>query len=236
MYRYRYKRRRRPMRAGSMILLLLFSALFLVSCVAGSNALWVKGILGLDLKDYRAETVEHTLDPESALCKELCETLDMLTVNSTELTPFSKPSKIAELYRDEILNTMLCEGYAAYVGNPEAIEAVASDYPNATYSVLISEEALETQLSRYFGVQSVDHADGEMYDHLDRSGYYTFSYCVWNDETEIRPLTLEETYHTYRLQFCVVRGEGEAQECSSVYTAIFVKRDDGTCYLRALEQ
>lgn len=231
MYRYRFKRRRRRMRLGSMILLTLFSALFLVSCVAGSNALWVKGILGLDLKDYRAEPVEHTLEMESKTCSELCEILDMLTVNTLELKPFSKASKIPELYRDEILNTMLCEGYASYVGDPEALARVAKDYPNATYSTLISEEALETQLSRYFGLQSVDHTDGQMFTHLERSGYYTFSYSVWNDETEIRPLVLEETYHTYRLQFCVVRGE----ESSSVYTAIFVKRDDGTCYLRALE-
>ena len=230
MYRYRYKRPRR-MRTGSVVLLLLCTALFLVSCVTGSNALWVKGVLGLDLKDYRAESVTGELDLDGERAGELCRIAQMLTSDSLELQPFSKASQAVSLYRDQILGAMLCENYSRYVGNADDIEAVAKSYPNMNLSTLVSASDLENMILRYFGGQSVRHGDGERFVYLSRSGYYTTSVKSAESHVELTPERVEETYHTYRLYFRLQSGG----ESSRLYVATFVKRDDGSCYLRALD-
>lgn len=230
MYRYRHKRRRR-MRTGSLLLLLLCTALFLVSCVTGSNALWVKGILGLDLKDYRAEEAVTTYAVDGELAKELSRTVQILTSDRLALKPFSKASQAAALYRDQILGFMLAENYSRYVGNAEAIEQVGQRYPNMSLATLISNEDLENTLLRYFGARSVRHGDGECFVYLSRSGYYTTSVKSLERSVEVIAEGLEETYHTYRFRFHLSNGEAESES----YVATFVKREDGSCYLRALD-
>ena len=222
--------RRRTRRRGRLALLLLFSALFLVSCVAGSNVLWIRGFLGIDLMDYRAEAVEETLPVDGALSDSLCATVDLLAVNSTRLEPVSKSSSLIHFYRDELLNHLLRERYSRYTGDADAMEAVQRDYPNMTVSVLIPAADLENLAQSYFGVQNIRHGDGELFTYLEKSGYYTFSMKAWEDSVTVIPEAIEETHHTYRLHFHLQKGE----EISRGYVAIFVKRDDGSAYLRAL--
>ena len=42
-------------RLGLTILLLVLSSVLLVSCMAGPNTLWIRGLFGLDTDDYLAE-------------------------------------------------------------------------------------------------------------------------------------------------------------------------------------
>lgn len=228
---YKSRRRRRHNR-GKLALLLLFSALFLVSCVAGSNALWLKGFLGIDLADYRAERVEAPLSVDGGVSETLCSTLDLLSVTSPNLSPVKKSGDFIKNYRDELLNHLLQEGYTRYTGDMDAIERAERAYPNMTISVLIPKEDLETLAARCFGLQSISHRDGELFTYLDKVGYYTFSMKAWEDCVRVVPESLEETYHTYRLKFCLERNG----ELSESYLAIFVKREDGSAYLRALER
>ena len=232
MQGYYYRSRRRRRNGGKLAILLLFSALFLVSCVAGSNALWLKGFFGMDLADYRAERVEATHAVDGTLSESLCSTVDLLAVGNSSLSPVKKSGDFIKNYRDEILNHLLREGYSRYTGDMDAIREAERAYPNMTVSVLIPKEDLETVAARHFGLQSVSHADGELFTYLDKIGYYTFSMKNWEQEVRVVPESLEETYHTYRLQFCLER-DGDLSES---YVAIFVKRSDGSAYLRALER
>ncbi|MBQ8432839.1 MAG: hypothetical protein IJX28_08160 [Clostridia bacterium] len=225
-----YRRRRRRVRRGSMLLMLLLSALFLVSCVAGSNMLWVRGVLGLDLTEYRAEAVTEEPATESAICAELCATVDLLVMDRLELTPFTKGSEAVAAYREEILNHLLQERYSIYTGNAEALARVEESYPRMTLSTVIPETDLEEVFSRYFGVQSVHHTSGELFTYLKRSGHYSPSVKSWEKSVTVVPQSLVETAHTYRLTFCLTDGEATSQS----YEALFVKRDDGSCYLRSL--
>lgn len=227
-----YIPRRRRRHVGRLLLLMLFSALFLVSCVAGTNALWIRGLLGVDLKDYRKEAVEANLSLDSAISDSLCDTVELLVVSNNSMTEVSKSADLIGAYRDEILNHLLKERYSDYTGNTDAIRAVEREYPNMTVSVLIPADDLETLATRHFGIQNLRHGDGELFTYLDKVGYYTFSMKTWEQSAHVVAESLEETYHTYRLRFCLER-DGALSES---YLAIFVKRDDGSAYLRALER
>ena len=230
VYYYRPIKRRRSI--GRLMLLLLFSFLFLVSCVAGSNALWIRGLLGVDLKDYRKEAVVTNLSVDSALSDSLCRTVELLVVSNTSLTVSSKPADLVNAHRDEILNHLLKEGYSNYTGNADAVREVERAYPNMTVSILIPASDLETLATRHFGIQNLRHGDGELFTYLEKVGYYTFSLKTWEQSARVVPESLEETYHTYRLRFCLEK-DGVLSES---YLAIFVKRNDGSAYLRALER
>lgn len=225
-------RRRRRHGKGRLALLLLFCALFLVSCVAGSNALWIKGIFGMDLADYRAEQVEATHPVDGRLSDSLCDTLDLLTVGSTELSSVKKSGDFIKRYRDELLNHLLEEGYSRYTGNMDAIREAELAYPNMTLSVLIPAEDLETLATRHFGLQSISHGNGELFTYLEKIDCYTFSMKSWEKSVRVIPESIEETYHTYRMVFCLE----ESGSRSESYQAIFVKRSDGSAYLRALDK
>ncbi len=231
-YHKPYRGRRRRMRTGSMLLMLVFSALFLVSCVAGTNMLWVRGVLGLDLNEYRAEEVTAEHGTDTALCGELSSVVALLTADRVELTPFTKGSEAVSFYREELLNHLLQERYSIYTGNAETLAAVEAYYPRMNLSTAIPEEDLEDAFSRYFGVQSVHHTSGEIFTYLKRSGHYSSSVRSWECSVRVVPEILEETANTYCLRFYLTNGETS----SASYEALFVKRSDGSCYLRALFQ
>ena len=228
---YGHRKKRKRIRSGSLLLLLLLCALFLVSCVTGSNTLWVKGVLGLDLTDYRAEQVERVHPTDGSVAALLCEGVEVFTVSSLSLKPFSKPADAIDYYRDEILNNMLRDGYSYYTGNAKQIARVGESYPNLTVSTLIPTKDFEDAALRYFGAQRVRHESGELFNYLERADCYNFSMKAWERSVEVVPESIEETYHTYRFRFRLTDGSNT----SELYRAVFVKRSDGTCYIRALE-
>ncbi|MBQ7335121.1 MAG: hypothetical protein IJW92_01430 [Clostridia bacterium] len=225
-----YFSRRRRGRIGIFALIIVLTALLLVSCVAGSNVLWVRGVLGLDARDYAAEPAERTLPHDGTVANGLCQMVSMVTGNSVALQSFQGTAQAVAHYRDQILNWMLCENYALYTGNSASIAAVEEAYPNTVSPTLIPAEDFENTVYRYFGGTSVDHNSGNAFAYLERAGFYSMSAQAYQGNVEIQILELEETLHTYRMTFRLFDGENR----SEVYTAIFVKRDDGSCYWKAL--
>lgn len=229
-YRGRTRHHRRRTHRGTFVLLLLLTAVFLVSCVAGSNPLWIRGMFGVDAANYEAEPTERVLDADSEVSIGLCDMVEILVCDGVKLKPFHSATRAVKLYRDCILNDMLRDHYTAYTGNSQALNALNEVYPNHSYLVLIPESDFENAVYRYFGGSSVKHKDGEVFEHLERADAYTAPIRAWEASADISVTRLEETAHTYRMTFSLTDGTDTAD-----YLAVFVKRDDGSCYFYALE-
>lgn len=229
-YRGRTRHRRRHTNRGTFVLLLLLTAVFLVSCVAGSHPLWIRGLFGVDAANYAAEPIERSLETDSTVSAELCEMVEILISDGTTLAPFRSTTQAIKLYRDCILNDMLRDNYALYTGNARTLAALNDAYPNHAYLTLIPESDFENAVYRYFGGSSVRHKSGEVFEYLGRADAYTAPVQAWEAQAEIELLRLEETLHTYRMTFSLTDGGDSAD-----YFALFVKRDDGSCYFYELE-
>ena len=217
-------------RVGLTILLLVLSCVLLVSCMAGPNTLWIRGLFGLDVNDYFAEAPLRQLQPDGAAASLLSNMVTIIVSDSIHLTPFSGTSEAVRIYRDAILNDMLRDDYSRYTGNREALDAVARTYPYLSAATLISKDDFENVVFRFFGGTSVSHKEGDAFSYLSRAGYYTSPMQARECVAEVTILELYETEHTYRMQF-ILTADGEA---STPYTAVFVKRSDGSCYWKAL--
>lgn len=226
----RYRRiHRRSARLGTLLLLLVFLGVFMVSCVAGSDTLWMQSVLGLDLGTYAKETVISAPETEDARVLQMMGTLGMLVGNGTRLETFRNCSQLLELYRDRILNAMLRENYGRYVGDQTAKAAVAASDPYLNACVLVPASDFEGTVSRCFGGSEIKNKSGECFSYL-RAGYYSMPIEPWESTVEVMPLSCEETAHAYRLTFVLCDGD----DASAPYTAYFVKRSDGSFYLRGL--
>ncbi len=217
-------------RLGLTILLLLLSSVLLVSCMAGPNALWIRGVFGLDVNDYFSETPLRQLQPDGAAAAMLSNIVTIVVSDGITLTPFSGTGEAVRIYRDAILNDMLRDEYSRYTGNRQALDAVAKNYPYLSAATLISKSDFENVVFRYFGGTTVSHKSGDAFSYLSRSGYYTSPVQARECTAQVSVLELYETENTYRMQFTLT-AQGET---SDVYTAIFVKRSDGSCYWKAL--
>lgn len=217
-------------RIGLTILLLFLCSVLLVSCMAGPNALWIRGLLGLDVNDYFSEAPLRQLQPDGAVATILSNTVTIIASDSTHLSPFSGTNEAVRIYRDAILNDMLRDDYSRYTGNREAIDNVARTYPYLSAVTLIAKEDFENVVFRFFGGTSVSHRDGDAFSYLSRAGYYTSPLQARECIVDVNILELFETEHTYRMQFTLTANG----ETSNVYTAVFVKRSDGSCYWKAL--
>ena len=217
-------------RLGLTILLLLLSSVLLVSCMAGPNALWIRGVFGLDVNDYFSETPLRQLQPDGAAAAMLSNIVTIVVSDGITLTPFSGTGEAVRIYRDAILNDMLRDEYSRYTGNRQALDAVAKNYPYLSAATLISKSDFENVVFRYFGGTTVSHKNGDAFSYLSRSGYYTSPVQARECLAEVNVLELYETENTYRMHFTLT-AQGET---SDVYTAVFVKRSDGSCYWKAL--
>ena len=217
-------------RLGLTVLLLILCSVLLVSCMAGPNALWIRGVFGLDVNDYFSESAIRQLQPDSTTATILSNMVGIIVSDSIHLTPFSGTSEAVRIYRDAILNDMLRDDYSRYTGNRQAINNVSRAYPYLSTSTLIAKDDFENVVFRYFGGTSVSHKSGEAFSYLSRAGYYTSPLQARECAVEINIHELYETEHTYRMQF-VLTANGES---SNVYTAVFLKRTDGSCYWKAL--
>lgn len=230
--RSRGRRYRRRTNKGMLLLLLLLSAVFLVSCVAGANPLWVRGVLGVDLANYDAESVDQNLPTDGAIAETLCDMVQILTANSAYLKPFRTPSQAVSLYRDAILNNLLRENYLMYTGNHYTLSisthAVCADH----VSTAIPADDFERAAYRYFGATGVRHKDGEVFVFLRDARAYTAPVQAWESGVEIEVERIEQTANTYRMHFRLVDSTSAVQ----AYTATFAKHTDGTLYVYSLEQ
>ncbi len=225
-----YARRRRRLRTGTVLLLLLGIAVLLVSCVAGSEGLFLGGLFGKRLSGYRAEATLALHGNEEPLAGELCSALAVLCSDNVHLSEFDTPAKAVELYRDDILNSLLRSNYSAYVGHSVLSDAVLKDYPYLSASVLIPEADFENAAARYLGASTVSNRDGNYFAYLSRSDCYTTPTQGKALAVELTPQQIEETQSTYRVQFSLSDNDGN----TAAYSALFLKRSDGTAYLRSL--
>lgn len=229
---YRYRRRKRRIKITVSLIAVLLCSVFLVSCMASANVTWVRALLGFDVTDYSGESTVAELSGTDLRCAELCEMVGILVAEKgLQLSPFSSTSEAVALYRDAILGDMLRDNYSLYTGNREELDRVAGIYPQMQVSTLIPASDFENTVFRYFGGNSVKNENGALYSYLNRASCYTAPVQMTPSRAEICVESVVETQNTYRMQFTLADGE----ECSDVYTAIFLKRDDGSCYFRALE-
>ena len=217
-------------RLGLTVLLLILCSVLLVSCMAGPNALWIRGVFGLDVNDYFSEAPLRQLQTDGTTATLLSNMVGIIVSDSIHLSPFSGTAEAVRIYRDAILNDMLRDDYGRYTGNRQDIENISSAYPYLSTSTLIEKEDFENVVFRYFGGTSVSHRSGNAFSYLSRAGYYTSPMQARECIAEVEIRELYETEHTYRMQF-VLTANGES---SDVYTAVFVKRSDGSCYWKAL--
>lgn len=228
---FRYRRRRRRIRLTVALIAVLLCSVFLVSCMATANVTWARGLLGYDITDYESECVVAGLSVEDVRCEELCEMVEILSADrGIHLDEFSSTSEAVSIYRDAILSYMLRENYSMYTGNRSTIEHVSAVYPQMQVSTLIPADDFENTVFRYFGGVSVKNESGALYSYLNRAKCYTTPMQSKACRTEIEVQSLEETEHTYRMCFTL----SDSDESSVSYTAVFLKRDDGTCYFRSL--
>ena len=226
---YHSHRRRRRMKRGTLVLLLLLISVFLASCVAGSNPLWVRGLFGFDFANYRGEAIQETLPTDGAVATQLCDMVDVLTLRGNSLEPFSSTSQAVRLYRDAVLNDMLRDDYLRYAGSSAQLSSRSDAYA-PTLSMMIPEEDFENAVYRYFGGTAVSHRDGEVFRYMRNAGGYTAPVQAKDPAARVLVTALEETAHTYRMTFRLICGE----EQSELYRAVFVKREDSSCYFYAL--
>ena len=217
-------------RIGLTILLLVLLSVLLVSCVAGPSALWIRGLFGLDANDYFSEAPLRQLQPDGAAAAMLSNMVTIIVSDGIQLSPFSGTGEAVRLYRDAILNDMVRDDYSRYTGNRQSLDDVARAYPYLSAATLISKKDFENVVFRFFGGTTVSHKSGDAFSYLSRAGYYTSPLQARECVTEVNILELYETEHTYRMQFTLTANG----ETSDVYTAIFVKRSDGSCYWKAL--
>ena len=217
-------------RIGLTILLLVLLSVLLVSCVAGPSALWLRGLFGLDVNDYFSEAPLRQLQPDGAAAAMLSNMVTIIVSDNIHLSPFSGTGEAVRLYRDAILNDMLRDDYSHYTGNRQSLDDVSRAYPYFSAATLISKKDFENVVFRFFGGTTVSHKSGDAFSYLTRAGYYTSPLQARECTTEVNILELYETEHTYRMQFTLT-ANGETSES---YTAVFVKRNDGSCYWKAL--
>ena len=217
-------------RIGLTILLLVLLSVLLVSCVAGPSALWLRGLFGLDVNDYFSEAPLRQLQPDGAAAAMLSNMVTIIVSDNIHLSPFSGTGEAVRLYRDAILNDMLRDDYSHYTGNRQSLDDVSRAYPYFSAATLISKKDFENVVFRFFGGTTVSHKSGDAFSYLTRAGYYTSPLQARECTTEVNILELYETEHTYRMQFTLT-ANGETSES---YTADFVKRNDGSCYWKAL--
>ena len=225
-----YRRRRRRRRTGAIVISVLILACLLVSCVAGSNALWVQSLFGADVAVYLSEPTLESHSPESTLSLELRSALEVLLADSAEIPEFKTSAQACRLYRDNLLSSLLREGYSSYVGNRELSDRVAKSYPYLSATHLIPEGDLENAAARYFGASSVSNGDGDFFTYLEKSQCYTTPgqtkpVTVLMEITEIL-----ETERTYRVSFTLTDADGN----SVSYSALLVKRAEKAPYIKAL--
>lgn len=228
--RHSYRRRKRRVNRGMLVLLLLLVAVFLVSCMAGSDPLWIRSVFGVDVVRYDTEPTVRAVEPDGEQAELLSRMVSDLTgANSLTLKTFRKPSQAVNAYRDALLNNLLRNHYVLYTGNVLSTAPAVSSV--GSIITMIPKEDLESEAMRYFGVSSVRHKDGELFDYVSRAGGYTAPVQAWTSGVRVLSDALEETVHTFRLTFRLTDGDS----VSGAYRAVFVKRDDGSCYFYTLD-
>lgn len=222
--------KRSVFRRALPFLLVLCTLLPLTSCGAAERLL---SRLGFDTHNYRGEKTLVDHEPDSETAQSLASLMGSLSVNSPFLTPFSGAKEAAQACRDAILNRMLEQSYARYVGNAVLLAKAAEAYPQMQINVLIPADDFEAVVYADFGgSEKIANKDGAMFRYLEKIDAYTTAASPQPSAVVTKVLSCEETERTYRLIF---RNFLDGAE-SPAYFALIIKREDGTLYIRELSE
>jgi len=203
------------------------------SCSDASFGDAVMTFLGFDTYDYLGEAAAVYHETDSEIATELVEMTKMLSISSLEIAPFSGANEAATVARDAILNYMLNNNYGKYTGNPEILEKAEEKYPQYHITTLIPAKDFENMVYKSFGgSEKITHKDGEIFKYLDKISAYTSISQPFANDIEAIVSECVETEKTYRLTFRNKFGDTESPE----YFALILKRDDGTMFIKSLNE
>ncbi|MBR6709331.1 MAG: hypothetical protein IKL84_06600 [Clostridia bacterium] len=235
MYRITlHERELRSRQYGRIARFLLLAGLAVLLCVifcacAGDAVLT---LLGFDMTDYTHEPVWAVLDPHTARAESLCDMVRVMASDPLQVPEFSSSREAVADCAESVLVHLLCSGERRTGG--ATLRARASTlYPDRTFTSLISASDFENAIYRYFGgrEQISHHSDGR-FTYLSKLGAYTTVAQPYSVEYTVDVLLLEETENTYRMTCRTAI----ADYISPAYRVIFIKRDDGTCYIHSSER
>lgn len=235
MYRISlHERELRSMHYGRIARVLLVAGLLVVLavifCACAGEALLA--VLGFDTTDYAGEPVLAVLDEHDALAGELCAMVRVMASDPLAVPEFSGSREAMHSCGEAVLTYLLCSGERRTGGTTLRARA-AELYPDSTFTNLISAVDFESAIYRYFGGrENVMHRSDGRFTYLTKLGAYTTVAQPYAVDYRVDVLALEETAHAYRMTFRT----GISDYTSPAYRAIFVKRDDGSCYIRSCER
>ena len=203
----------------------MLAVIMLCSCSLLTNEASVENFIG--------ESVIADHGTECSKNDAFIKIIAILTDDGAELTPFSDPKTVANVYRDRILSYLVSTGYSKYTGNTAKITEAEKRYPKMRISVLVPHADFEYIVySSFGGGKSVSHTNGTVFTNLSKVDGYTAVGQVKASSAEIEINGVKETDNTYIVSFYTVfRGDH-----SPLYRGVFVKREDGSVYLGRLER
>ena len=219
------------MKKTALAVLLLAVMLALSGCSTWTTLM---DTLGISSGKYDDEEIVAWYDEDSEIALTLKDMVRWLIIDSLYLKEFTGAQEGYDIYRDAVLNKMLCDYYGRYNGNRELLEKAEAAYPGYLLTSLIPVSDFESEWYALFGGSwKITHTDGELFAYLEKAdGYTCTTYPRISEDVTTECISLLETEHTYRYTFRNIFGD----EQSPKYMAILIKRSDGTMYFRSLKE
>ena len=190
-------------------------------------------LLGIDTHDYGSENSIATVSQSGEMAKETADMICIMVQNTPYLEPFDNPADAAEIYRNGILCSILERNYAKYNANIELIERTRELYPTYEITTVIPAVDFESTAYRYFGgTASVGNRSTDLFTYLEKVDAYVSVGIGVDSSAKIEFSEFYETENTYVCVFTSSISETTA----GPYRLVLMKRDDGTFYMRSLEE
>ncbi|MBR5539243.1 MAG: hypothetical protein IKU61_05025 [Clostridia bacterium] len=190
-------------------------------------------LLGIDTHDYGSENSIATVNQSGELAGEAARMICIMVQNTPYLKPFDNPADAAEFYRNGILCSILERNYAKYNANIELIERTRELYPTYEITTVIPAVDFESTAYRYFGgTASVGNSSTDLFTYLEKIDAYVSVGIGVDSSAKIEFSEFYETENTYVCVFTSSMNETVA----GPYRLVMMKRDDGTFYMRSLEE
>ncbi len=202
----------------------------LTSCSFVEN---VMNSLGFDMHDYEGEDVVNTHLPDGTVSGKIKDQLGIMLYDSYLLDEFDSSKEAVTAYTDDILGYMLGKNYSRYTASGTLADRAREEYPHMMITVLIPATEFEyTVYSSFGGDEKLTHKSGKRFTYLDKINAYTCTVSSSPVDCEIEMISVEETANTYCVRFRTVYGEAVSPE----YSAMLIKREDGTMYFKYLKE
>ncbi len=211
-------------------LLFIFVCLILLSSceIINSALLYV----GIDSHDYAGEEAIAALDTKDETVTALTETINIITLDSIQLTEFSDGKKVMKLYTDEILSFLLVQRYSKYNSNPALLSQIEKEYPSLYATTVIPADDYDAILQKHFGTgHNITHEDGKLFRYLPKVDMYVTQAQPMENSVTVNVISCEETENTYRMKFTLSANENTSDN----YVAVFIKRESSDAYLKILK-